>query len=272
MPVNKVIYGVTTLIDITDSTVTADKLATGITAYDKSGTKITGTLDAYPAKIYRAASVPSNSSGNNNDICFIQNESINEMVLSDFINMPIGGAKKVLLINPHATNGYALGHNGTNPVSTGHGFANKASIESTANEIKDNSSYIWTLTKDSNSTYSIKINGYNPYGYSNSNATWSATTMEYRLSDAANISLGSYTDMMEDYNTYNCIRLIRNNSSSNSYLNAGGGLDYLKYAAGTGEWSIWYIFDISSSSIGGIYKKTNGSWSECDLESISEAL
>ena len=43
MAVNKVIYGGNILIDLTTDTVTADKLASGITAHDKSGTIITGT-------------------------------------------------------------------------------------------------------------------------------------------------------------------------------------------------------------------------------------
>lgn len=40
---NKVIYGGTVLIDLTADTVTADKLAEGVTAHDKSGEIITGT-------------------------------------------------------------------------------------------------------------------------------------------------------------------------------------------------------------------------------------
>ena len=40
---NKVIFNGTTLIDISADTVTADKLANGITAHDKSGAPITGT-------------------------------------------------------------------------------------------------------------------------------------------------------------------------------------------------------------------------------------
>lgn len=40
---NKVIYGGNVLIDLTSDTVTADKLASGITAHDKSGAVITGT-------------------------------------------------------------------------------------------------------------------------------------------------------------------------------------------------------------------------------------
>lgn len=41
--VNKVIYGGTTLIDISADTVTADKIAYGYKAHDKSGAQITGT-------------------------------------------------------------------------------------------------------------------------------------------------------------------------------------------------------------------------------------
>lgn len=45
MAINKVVYGSNTLIDLTADTVTADKLAQGITAHDKSGIQITGTND-----------------------------------------------------------------------------------------------------------------------------------------------------------------------------------------------------------------------------------
>ena len=41
--VNKVVYGDTTLIDISDTTATADKIIQGYTAYGADGRKITGT-------------------------------------------------------------------------------------------------------------------------------------------------------------------------------------------------------------------------------------
>lgn len=46
--VNKVVYGNTTLIDLTSDTITAADLASGVTAHDKSGAAITGsnTYDA----------------------------------------------------------------------------------------------------------------------------------------------------------------------------------------------------------------------------------
>lgn len=43
MAINKVIYGGNTLIDLTSDTITPDKLASGVTAHDKSGEQITGT-------------------------------------------------------------------------------------------------------------------------------------------------------------------------------------------------------------------------------------
>ena len=43
--VNKVVYGNRTLIDLTSDTVTKDKILSGFTAHEKSGTIITGTCD-----------------------------------------------------------------------------------------------------------------------------------------------------------------------------------------------------------------------------------
>ena len=46
MAVNKVVYGTTVLVDLTEDTVTADKLLKGATAHDAIGEPITGTLEA----------------------------------------------------------------------------------------------------------------------------------------------------------------------------------------------------------------------------------
>ncbi len=46
MPVNKVVFGAVSIMDISDSTVTPETLAEGATAYDKTGAKITGTMKA----------------------------------------------------------------------------------------------------------------------------------------------------------------------------------------------------------------------------------
>lgn len=46
MAVNKVIYGNTTVLDITDSTVTPETLAKGEVGYSKAGERIVGTMEA----------------------------------------------------------------------------------------------------------------------------------------------------------------------------------------------------------------------------------
>jgi hypothetical protein len=43
MAVNKVVYGTTVLIDISDSTVTPETLAEGVVAYNAKGERIVGT-------------------------------------------------------------------------------------------------------------------------------------------------------------------------------------------------------------------------------------
>lgn len=43
LPINKVVYGTTVLVDLTEDTVTSDDLSEGITAHDASGALITGT-------------------------------------------------------------------------------------------------------------------------------------------------------------------------------------------------------------------------------------
>ena len=58
MAANKIIYGNTTLIDLTSDTVTASDLASGKTAHDKSGAIITGT-NTYDADTSDADAVAS---------------------------------------------------------------------------------------------------------------------------------------------------------------------------------------------------------------------
>lgn len=43
MAVNKVVYGTTVIIDISDSTVTPESLAEGVIAYNAKGERIVGT-------------------------------------------------------------------------------------------------------------------------------------------------------------------------------------------------------------------------------------
>lgn len=54
MTINKVIFGGETLVDLTNDTVTPDKLAKGVTAHDKTGVQITGTMESGGSEKYGA--------------------------------------------------------------------------------------------------------------------------------------------------------------------------------------------------------------------------
>ncbi len=66
MAVNQVVINGETVLDLTSDTVTADKLLSGCTAHDASGTQITGTLTF--ATVYTGSGEPSASTGADGDI------------------------------------------------------------------------------------------------------------------------------------------------------------------------------------------------------------
>ena len=64
--ISKVVYGESTLIDLTADTITADVLKVGCTAHDAAGNPITGTL-AFAA-VHTGSGTPSASAGADGDI------------------------------------------------------------------------------------------------------------------------------------------------------------------------------------------------------------
>ena len=66
MAVNKVVYGTSVLVDLTEDTVTADKMLAGYTAHDKSGNQVTGNVTF--ATVYTGSGEPSSSLGGEGDL------------------------------------------------------------------------------------------------------------------------------------------------------------------------------------------------------------
>jgi hypothetical protein len=66
MGVNKVEYGNSTILDISNDTVTADRLLQGYTAHDNSGSPIVGTVSF--STIYYGSEDPASSLGKDGDI------------------------------------------------------------------------------------------------------------------------------------------------------------------------------------------------------------
>lgn len=76
MAVNKVVFGNTTVMDITDSTVTASKLKSGETAYAANGAKITGEL-VVPEVLDDLSDVTINTPANAHEIYYNGSQWIN---------------------------------------------------------------------------------------------------------------------------------------------------------------------------------------------------
>ena len=66
MAVNHVIINGETVVDLRNDTVSADKLIKGVTAHDKTGAAITGTLSF--ATVYTGSGEPSSSLGEEGDL------------------------------------------------------------------------------------------------------------------------------------------------------------------------------------------------------------
>lgn len=66
MGINKVEYAGRTLVDLTEDTISADKMLSGETAHDKTGETITGTLVAQ--RYYVGTTEPDTSFGEDGDV------------------------------------------------------------------------------------------------------------------------------------------------------------------------------------------------------------
>ena len=165
---------------------------------------------------------------------------------ADINSMAVGDSKEVIMVNPHINNGYILGHNGSAAVSEGNGFATEAAMKEAAYGVKDDNNYHMIISKEQGYyTLTSKVGNMSPTG-TTAAARWSSTPMHYTIENAT--SLASHTELTSGVATTNNPNLIRFKNPSNRYLNAGGGLSSLKFARGTGEWSVWYLYDANAGS------------------------
>ena len=165
---------------------------------------------------------------------------------ADINSMAVGDSKEVIMVNPHRNNGYILGHNGSAAVSEGNGFATEAAMKEAAYGVKDDNNYHMIISKEQGYyTLTSKVGNMCSTG-TRAAAGWSSTPMHYTIENAT--SLAAHTELTSGVATTNNPNLIRFKNPSNNYLNAGGGLSSLKFAKGTGEWSVWYLYDANAGS------------------------
>jgi len=153
--------------------------------------------------------------------------------------MSVGATKTVMLVNPHKRNGYILGYdNGTQ--GYGAGFENSTAMVNSVDTKKSNDAFKFTLTKTASGYKLASANGGKSPNKSGSSVVWGDPT-DFSLSHAT--SFGSTNDFMLDISTDYTIRF----AQENNFLNAQGNYQKLKYATGTGEWSVWYVYEVTES-------------------------
>ena len=77
MAVNKVVYNGETLIDLTSDTVEPGSLLNGVTAHDKAGNKITGSVVVPSKPVYETCAVAVELDNERNFECFISYMKLN---------------------------------------------------------------------------------------------------------------------------------------------------------------------------------------------------
>ena len=105
--------------------------------------------------------------------------------------------------------------------------------------------YILVPNDETYYTIKSKVGNYGPTGTTGV-ASWSTDLMRYQISNATSI-LGP-EDITTNINTENNPCMIRFTNPSGSFLNAGGDVSALKYATGTGAWSVWNLWLIDGTT------------------------
>ena len=105
--------------------------------------------------------------------------------------------------------------------------------------------YILVPNDETYYTIKSKVGNYSPTGTTDV-ASWSTDLMRYQISNATSI-LGP-EDITTNINTENNPCMIRFTNPSGSFLNAGGDVSALKYATGTGAWSVWNLWLIDGTT------------------------
>ncbi|MDO4465447.1 MAG: CotH kinase family protein [Bacillota bacterium] len=100
-------------------------------------------------------------------------------------------------------------------------------------------------TENTYYTIKSKVGGYGPTGNVDDQATWSTTLKKFQVANATSIT--DPESITTNINTDNNPCMIRFVSEDDSFLNAGGAANSIKFATGQGTWSVWNLWLIDSA-------------------------
>lgn len=264
MAINKVEYGGSTLIDLTNTTATAATIFEGYGAYGRDGVWIDGTASTGQT-IRCGTSTPSSSLGEDGDI-YIQTNAggSSEFYPTDYTYDDLNSSSNAgNCINVSAEDGsstsnvYSSGSNTTGYIDYSFGISNipsNAEISSVSCEVKAHEE------NKSRSSFTLQL-------YSGSTAKGSATTVDGTSNTTYTLDVGSWTRSELDSLT------LHTEYGYYGGLVAGATLT-INYILDTPSYEITLNGSANSWSISGsqIYEKSNGTWSQVSSITLEDTI
>ena len=166
---------------------------------------------------------------------------------SDILNMENGESKVVVIGNPHSSSGYFFGYNGSTSVSSKFGATMAEGLANAVNYANDDK-YRFIITK-SYGTYLIQSETYSDI-YLNSTPTLSTNSTYWTISSVS--SMSSTSSLPTGYSVNNMVRFATNSGGyywgGTNYLNSRGDINSWTMMTGTGEWSVWCLYEVEEAT------------------------
>lgn len=267
MAINKVEFGNTTIIDLTDTTAEASDVASGKYFYTKAGVRTLGTNSGGGASqsVYVGESSPSSSLGDNGDIFLLADSGgTAEATPADFTSTDMSSTSNL---------GACIGKTAEEGTATSNSYSSGSSVTGVVDYTFDIPSIPTTATitsvsclvkaheeNASRSTFTLQL-------YSGSTKKGSQTTVNGTSNTIYTLTTGTWTRSEIDDLTLHC---------RFGYYGGGvaGATLTIEYSMPTASANVTLSVSESGWSISGegIYKKQSGSWSTASSVTLDDIV